>query len=553
MTARIHGRPEGLHYVLALVLLLGGAAEGFAQPQAGGDADDAASWVELSQAFAVADQPAEALEAIEKAYQLSPDSVDFLRARATLATWSGDYGRARDSYERLARLQPDDHDVVLNLARVAAWAGKTDAAVDAYMRYLRLEPNAAGALIELARTEGWRGNYGAALRRLEEYRVRSGADESYSREKAAILVGAGRPDEGLDILEPLLRQHPDDYDLNVTRTIALTSLQRRREAAASLQTVRRLQPDTHQTHSAERLYRAALAPTIDPGFRIYSDSSTLRVERLTPRATVAFARGTTLGVGSEHVRLTASQGSRLEQVDGTESARHDHIWVSAAQRFNRVAVRGRIGQARTDARDLTPYEIAADVTPADGLTFSLGRDAGFFVVSPRTVGLGLSQISHRASLGWAPGIRWQIAADVWRQSLSDGNQRWEFTVSPRYGLVRTALVNLDLGATVSQLRTTTNYENGYYDPARYEFYAVTANPYWKAGESTGFGLSLGIGAQRDDFSPSFRPGGNATAEATFGIYDPWALKVSAGTTVNQRLGSGAFRGYGAGVTVIRRF
>jgi hypothetical protein len=106
---------------------------------------------------------------------------------------------------------------------------------------------------------------------------------------------------------------------------------------------------------------------------------------------------------------------------------------------------------------------------------------------------------------------------------------------------------------VSQLRTTTNYDNGYYDPGRYEFYAVTAYPYWKAGENTGLGLSLAVGAQRDDFSPRFRPGGHATAEATFGIYDPWALKVSAGGTFNQRLGSGAFRGYGAGMTLIRRF
>ena len=45
-----------------------------------------------------------------------------------------------------------------------------------------------------------------------------------------------------------------------------------------------------------------------------------------------------------------------------------------------------------------------------------------------------------------------------------------------------------------------------------------------------------------------RPG-----EATFGIYHPWALKVTGGGTFNQRLGSGAFRGYGAGVSLIRRF
>ena len=72
-------------------------------------------------------------------------------------------------------------------------------------------------------------------------------------------------------------------------------------------------------------------------------------------------------------------------------------------------------------------------------------------------------------------------------------------------------------------------------------------------ESIGLGLSLALGAQRDDFSPSFRLGGNATGEATFGIYNAWVLKISGGETFNQRLGTGAFRGYGAGVSLIRRF
>jgi hypothetical protein len=72
-------------------------------------------------------------------------------------------------------------------------------------------------------------------------------------------------------------------------------------------------------------------------------------------------------------------------------------------------------------------------------------------------------------------------------------------------------------------------------------------------EGIGLGLSLGVGVQRDDFSPSFRLGGNATGEATFGINNAWVLKISGGETLNQRLGTGAFRGYGAGVSLIRRF
>ena len=113
------------------------------------------------------------------------------------------------------------------------------------------------------------------MRNLDEYQARFGGDERYAREKAAVLARAGRPDEALDTLDALLRQNPDDYDLNLTRTIALTTLHRGRDASASLETVRRLQPDTAQTRSAERLFRAALAPVVDPAVNVYSDSSTL--------------------------------------------------------------------------------------------------------------------------------------------------------------------------------------------------------------------------------------------------------------------------------------
>ena len=93
----------------------------------------------LSQAYAVIDQPLAALEAIERALALSPDSVEFLRARATLATWS-------------RRLRPGTA-IPIAVCREAAAGrsgccarasrasapgpGRTDAAVDAYGRYLR--------------------------------------------------------------------------------------------------------------------------------------------------------------------------------------------------------------------------------------------------------------------------------------------------------------------------------------------------------------------------------------------------------------------------------
>jgi hypothetical protein len=203
--------------------------------------------------------------------------------------------------------------------------------------------------------------------------------------------------------------------------------------------------------------------------------------------------------------------------------------------------------------DRITYAVGAELAPFDGLRLSVERNSGFFVMSPRTVGLGLTQVGHRAQLDWSPRVGMHVAVDVTNQALSDGNRRWEFTIAPRRGFARTERLNLDLGVVISQLGTTRNLDNGYYDPRRYEYYAAAAYPYWKVRESIGIGLSLAAGGQRDDTSRAFRFGGNATAEATFGIYDPWGLKISGGGIFNQQLGNGAFRGYGASVSVIRRF
>ena len=507
----------------------------------------------LSQAYAVLQQPLPALDAIERALALSPDSVDFLRARGTLATWVADYDRAQDSYRRLCALQPNDHDALLSLARVSAWAGRTDAAVDAYGRYLRVESGTSAIWIELAKTEAWRGNYSAALETLEKYRTRFAEDEAYSREVAAVLARAGHPGKALDTLEPMLRQHPDDYDLNLTRTIALTMQRRAREAHGALDTLRHLQPNTRDTQAAERAVRRVLASAADPGVSVYGDSSGLEVQRVAPHAIVQWSTGTTVTAGYAHEMLTAPAGSDLAQADGRPDAKHEEIWVTAAQQLGVMNFRGRIGQERTMAGDLTAYAIGADLTAVDGVKLSVERNSGYFVVSPRTIGLGLRQVSHRAQLDWSPTFRSQLVVDASHQTLSDGNQRWELTISPRRSVARTERLNLDLGGLVSRLHTTTNFNNGYYDPNRYEYYAGAAYPYWKVSESIGLGLSLSLGAQRDDFSPSFRLGGNATGEATFGIYNAWVVKLSGGETLNQRLGTGAFRGYGAGVSLIRRF
>ncbi len=187
------------------------------------------------------------------------------------------------------------------------------------------------------------------------------------------------------------------------------------------------------------------------------------------------------------------------------------------------------------------------------MQFSFERSEGFFVVSPRTVGLGLTRIEHRGQVDWTPTLRYQVAFDASYQELSDGNRRWEMMLAPRRSVVRTAHLNLDLGLSAYRLQTARDLNNGYYDPRQYEQYAVTAYPYLKIRENIGLGLTAAMGPQREASSPAFHFGGSLGSEATFGIYEPWVLKIGSSVTMNHRLDSGAFRGFGAHMVLIRRF
>jgi Tfp pilus assembly protein PilF len=508
---------------------------------------------QLSQAYAMANQPEAALSAIEGALALQPDNPEYLRARAILATWAAHYDRARDSYRHLARVQPLEPDVTLNYARVSAWAGDTDNAVGEYRKYLAGRPDAADVWLELARTESWRGNYASALNVLSTYRERFGESAAYLSELAGVMASGGRPARAQDVLTPLLAAAPDSYELNLTRTVALARQHRTREAFDSLDTLRTLATDPIGIRTAERVLRAELASSAEPRVTAYSDSDRLQVQRFAPAVTLALPSGTRISGGYERIRLESAIGSGLEQLDGASTAYVEQMNAGLQQKIGRVSLGGQLGQATVEGQRSTTYGVGVQVRALDTLFLAAERTEGLFIVSPRTVGLGITQVSDRLQADWTLGMRYHVAMEATYQQLSDGNERLEWTVSPRRSIARRARFNLDMGVSAYRLETTHDLNNGYYDPRRYEYYAITALPYFKLHENVGLGLTLSGGGQRDTTSPAFHFGGTISGEATFGIYAPWLLKVNSSATMNQRLDSGAFRGFGGGVSLVRRF
>jgi tetratricopeptide (TPR) repeat protein len=507
----------------------------------------------LSEAYALSGQPQSALDAIRGALVLAPDDPRYLAAAATLATWDGDYGFAARSYRRLQDIGGGDQvEIALSLGRVSAWAGETDQAVGAYRRYLAARPDAADVWLELARTESWRGNYGAALQAAQVYRSRFGESDAYVREVASIRARSGQPSQAVKLLEPLFKQDPSNHELNVTRTIALAMQERPRETFDALASAKRLDPSDRDTRAAEKLVRAKLGSTVEPGFTVYSDSDNLHVTRIVPSVAALFASGTQISAGYERQILDAPAAGGLGRADGN-SARYDYGWAGVAQKIGPVALQGLAGSASADTHTLTAYAASARIQPGDAVVLTIGSSHGFFIVSPKTVELGLSEDRHQAAIDWSPGVVYRVSVETSLEQISDGNNRWQVLIAPRRAVARTESVNLDLGFSGYALGTTRDLANGYYDPRRYESYSAAMYPYVKLSENVGLAASLAAGVQRERNTPAFRFGGNANVELTVGIYRPWVLKVSGSATNNRRADSGAFEGYSGGVVLIRRF
>lgn len=515
--------------------------------------EDADIHRQLSAAQAEAGRPEAALEAIEQALRLEPDSEESLRAHSRIATWVGKYDRAQGSYRRLLRIAPADADLTLDLARVSAWAGSTDEAVRAYRRYLRAAPGAADIWLELATTESWRGNSAGALDALRQYRQRFGESPAHDQALAAVLARGNRPRQAAKLLDELLSRDPGNYQLNLSRTLASAAQQKRHDALSSFEAARQLRPDDPETRGVRGFLRSALASTAEPRGSYYGDSDGLRVQRFAPRVSLAFLDGTRIDGGYDRADLRARGGSGLEQVDGALQARHEFAWVGMTQRLGLLTVRAAAGPSWVGSRDRIAYTVGAQINAIDTLRASLTRESGFMFVSPRTLSLGLTRVAHRAQIDWALTHNSQFMVEALREDLSDGNVRWDVLIAPRRSFARTQRLNLDLGFQARQLTASMQLDNGYYDPSRYENYSVTAFPYWKISENVGLAGAFAFGAQRDDSARPFKPGGNAAVEATFGIYQSWMLKVNASGTFNDRLESGAFRGYGGGASLVKRF
>jgi tetratricopeptide (TPR) repeat protein len=523
--------------------------------RAAGETGRADLWARISRIEATRGRPRQALDAIDRAVTLEPDNVEFLRSRAELASWAGDYERAEDSHRRIGALTGEPA-AELGLARIAAWRGRTAASIAHYHAYLRREPADSVATIELARQETWRGNARAALAVLDDYRERFGETAAWRVERARALVTGDRPRAAIAVLSPLVAERPDDYEARLVLTLALSTAGRRSDAIDSMEALERIDAANPRTAEVRAYVMAPIRSSVRSRYEYYDDSDEVRHHlfgidagvMLSPRARIV-AEATATDVRSE-------PGSGLAPLDGDETVREAGGDLGVVVNLAGAGeLEGRLGGSRLDdgGPGLFTWLAAARLTPSDVIGIVLEGQRDFMDVSARSLDLGIERTAGRARVRVSPGIGWTIEAGGGRESYTDDNGRWEARVAVSDGVLRRQLVNVDLGVASRWLWFDEDTDSGYYDPVRYEQHLGVVSTYWKLGDQAGLSVRGAIGGFKDDTIDSFERSTELAGEATFGITTDWSLVARAAWLDNVRSVTGAFNAAGAGVYLTRRF
>ncbi len=516
---------------------------------------DAVLLARLSRAYAVANEPAYAFEPIRRAVELDPDNIEYLRALGQIANWNGRSDIAAESYGRIVKLSPGDETAQLDFARSLSWSGNLDGAVAAFRGYFEKHADKKDALIEYAEAEEWRGHFSAALKLLERYREKFGETKEYRKAMARLLALAARPTPALKLIGPLLKESPDDYDVNYSNTIALYYAHRIPEAVRSLQVLEKLRPQSRETYDVGRFVTIDVRSNVEAGFRFYSDSNHLSLYGTRLKGTYFIDPDTYLQARGEYDYLHADRGSGYEALDGSTFSWHTAAWIGGGRRLSpALEVHGSVGAASVkDGSTIGIYDVSFEWQAADELLLKLTREHGYYVISPRTLSLGIKSDANRLNLTWQPDLDYTIDSSVSYVTLSDDNNYWDIAFTPHRSVLRCEKFNLDLGVTGSWQTFDKTLSNGYYSPELEQRYAAIAFGYWKINDDNGVSLTTSLGAQKDNTMNGFRFSYDVSAEGTFGIYRDWMLKVNAGYSHNVRQASGAFDAVGGGLSVVRRF
>lgn len=336
------------------------------------------------------------------------------------------------AYDTLMKAEPADTELALERARVLGWLGRHDQAIAAYRAVLRREPANLDAALGLGMNLNWSGRHRQATHRLEALVREPGADAEAMKTLA------------------FARYWDDDAEG------ALEALAKYRQSVPG---------DSEAVRLGRRIKREHLS-TLEVGFGRSTDSDGLHVASPSVELRWPLARRTT----------------------GTVGWRNDLVDDAVA---NTTVMRLSAGVRHQFAAAWTAYASGAQLTWDDGRGTRTGGEAGLIsrpidhlrleVVSTRdpvvtrlSLQQGISVLQWIAAADWTGIPRVSLHGDARAGYYSDGNRSERTGASLGVDAWSSHTTDLVLGASVEQVNTHQDLNNGYYDPDFHREWGPTA-------------------------------------------------------------------------------
>jgi hypothetical protein len=262
-----------------------------------------------------------------------------------------------------------------------------------------------------------------------------------------------------------------------------------------------------------------------------------------------------LWLGGDRWWLDAPRGSGFETIGGNEDIEYTRAWIGGrylvSSNWSLDAELG--GGYIEDGDNEFVYEAGTDIWPSDKLAVRLSRRQDVYMVSPRTVSLGILRRNNQINWSWSPNLRYTVDGVLGYSTFTDDNTRWDLGLAPRRVIVRTEHLNLDVGVSGYWFGFDRNPSNGYYSPSLYRRFTANLFGYWKIDGDNGVSLALSVGAYKDDIMDDYDAAVDLVVDGFFGIYRDWMLNVSASLSQNGGVSTGAFQEWAFGLSLTRRF
>lgn len=514
-------------------------------------------WLRIADIEATRGNVAPATDAVGHALKLVPETEKLaLHDRhAQLATWQGEYKLAEADYEILHAAHPDNDDYLLRLARVEAWQGMLDDAAEHFKDYLSRHASDHEAIMSYAYVESWRGDFAHGLELLDQYETQKGDPVLLAQARTRFYAGAGYTNRAVAMTDAKLATNPDDFQALYSKTIAYKEGHQLGNAIDSLAPLNACCAEQKDVKEMNRFVKAPARHAVELGTTFDSDSDDVSGNLTTLQGQYRLNPDSFLIAGTSTGHITASQGSTLEAVDGDSRINDHSAWLGLRHAVkSNLWVEGAAGVHDAEKAGKIPLlSIKSEYRARDNLAVFVEANHDYHRVSPRAVSLDITRTEGQVRTVWQPDMRWTVESYAGFAGFSDDNTRTLLGVAPRRAVYRTENFNVDLGVSGRWLSFSDEPGNGYYSPASYRQYLVTAYTYYKLSDDSGISLILAPGIHKDESLDGYKFSGNLAAEGVFGLYDDWMLRVRAGLISNIGVNDSTYRRAETGVYLTRRF